>query len=483
MRKIILLVAVLWAVCIPFISCVSAGEQQIDVAICTHKLSVQISGQDNFVISDKLGRELFKSSAKQKGFLNVKNGNLYFNNIALPDDVIISPQTGEFLEVNRRVYRGVMRVYLDNENLIFVVNELPLEKYLESVLPTALATEYPDAVAKAQAVTMRSWAYAKAGKNIYGNYDVQANDYRGHEPLYLGKSSESEKYSKVLKDTYGEVAIYNGNVAELLWHIDSGGYTESGKNYLGREVPYLLVVKDWHKDNKEQNVYRWQKEFTATELDVVFEREKYKLGNILSIKMSKLPKIGQSIMSKEDRTSTGRLKYLEIVGANDKITMDAEHFVRIAGLESTLLGMSVGMPVPSIIDTKVEDAMGNEVELVKIAVNLDQPDGYQLPGTPENVKRIPRTGSEKIVFYGIGKGHGVGLSLQGAKIMAEQALEKKKELSKKAIKVVSKVAEDKKDSASKNLKLDKKTEIVLDDSYYKDILAYYFPRTTIIKKY
>ncbi len=452
-----------------------ANEATIAVGIALHKLSVQINGQSGFAIQDMSERELLVGVAGQKGFLNVKKGQLYFNDIQLPDRIKVRATKDGLLEVNRRVYKGDLRVSLDGEKTIFVVNEVPLEDYLQSVVPNELNGDFSEPVVKAQTVAMRSWAYQKAGRRLYVNYDVQAYDYDGLEPLYSGKVAENEKYRKWIQETAGEVLLHRGKVAQAMWHRDSGGLTESGKNFWGFEVEYLPSIKDWHKNNEENNIYRWQKEMTAEELDLAFARGNYKLGKIVTIKISKLQYKDKSGQYAADRTSTGRLKLVEIVGEQGELTLDGEHFARILGLESTRMGMSVGEAIPKSIGATVKDGMGNEVELVKIDFNVDQPEGYKMPGDRADTKRIPRKGTDKIIFYGWGKGHGVGMSQQGAEIMADQALEQQKEIFKKMPKPKKTAMDKDKDK--------KAEEVSLPVEYYKTILAHYFPHTKVSKEY
>lgn len=498
----------------------SAEPAQIAVAIELEKLAVQLRGQSDYQILDMNGDSLYVSKEKQNAFLNIKEGVLYINNEQLPNNVHLVPAADNFIEINRRIYRGTFDISKTRNNTIQVVNTLPVEDYVASVLSKEIEQGFNEQVIKAQAVAVRSRAYflVKAGR---GAYDTIANDLERGGLIYLGKDAESKESRQAVQDTAGEIMSYAGYPVFAMWHMSSGGYTEKGQEFFNMQLPYLQSVKDW--DEKSQ-FYSWKKDFTPADLDAAFERAGHKIGQIQLLKLSKLPQTRPIKNPPVDRSSTGRLKEITVVGEQGaRVTLTAQQFISILNLNSNLFDVAVGTPLPKDIIATVTDAMGNEREINRIEVNISERAGYRLPGDDENTRRISRVKDDKVVFYGYGTGQGFGLSQQGAQAMALNTLQAKKD-ALKAEKEKQKAAEKDKPKArkeaavktTKNAKVPleaskdqpqqtaaandstatntevaaqqpqtepKKEEVTLDNDYYQQILHYYFTAVTIEKVY
>lgn len=515
MRKIVVLVVLLCSLLLANISW--AAPSQIAVAIELDKLAVQLRGQSDYQVLDTNNTLIYESKGKQNAFLNIKEGALYINNEKLPNKVRLVPLADNFIEINRRTYRGVFDVYKTKENTIDIINTLPTEDYITSALAKEIDLSFNEQVLKAQAVAMRSQAYFLLQVERDKPYDIIAND-PVHGVVYLGKDAESPEARKAVQETSGEVLFYNNRPAYGIWHVSSGGYTESGKGFFNIEMPYLQSVKDF---DEKSRFYSWKQDFAPADLDTIFERAGYRLGKIQLLKLSKLPKERPSTNPPADRSPTGRLKEITIVGEQGQVLMlSGQQFADIVGLNSNLFDITIGVPLPKDIVATVKDAMGNEHELDRIQVNLGEREGYRLPGDDENTRRISRVNNDKIVFYGYGTGRqGFGMSQQGAQAMATKDLQAmtealkaaqakqkaadkarpkatKPETDKAAEKKVEQPTAPKQQTADKpeqqaaptkdnkaNTATNKKEEVKLASDYYKKILHYYFTSVTIEKVY
>ena len=538
MRKIIL--AMFFIVGLLVNSVAAAEPVQIAVAIELDKLAVQLRGQNDYKVLDANDNVLYESTGKQNAFLNIKDGVLYINNEKLPDNVRLIAKDDNFLEINRRIYRGSFNVHKNRNNTIQVINIVPVEYYVTSVLAKEIENGFNEEVIKAQAVAIRSQAYFFIAASR-GNYDVIANDLERGGVVYLGKESESNEAIKAVGDTAGEVMLYNGQPIFAMWHVSSGGYTENGREFFNAELPYLSMVKDADDSSK---FYRWKYDFTPADLDAAFERAGYNLGKIELLKLSPMPQNRPSDKPAKDRSPAGRLKEVTVVGEQGRIiVLPAQKFISILGLNSNLFDVVIGTPLPKDIVATGTDPFGNEYEIDRIEVNISERPGYKLPGDDESTHRVSRNKDDKIVFYGYGTGNGFGLSQQGAQTMAMNALKAKKDkvkeqerqaainakkqpAAKNAVKdktSVDKTADSKqqkptamdanqskatttakpetltkqdagakavpkqdtaKQDAAKQTGKNKKTEeITLDKDYYKKILNYYFTGVIIEKVY
>ena len=88
-----------------------------------------------------------------KYFIHGKNGRLSLNddNTFGAELQIKAVEGKKSPLVNKRTYNGRLDVYLKSGELL-VVNTLPLENYLASVLPAKTMVVWPDEAIKAQAV-------------------------------------------------------------------------------------------------------------------------------------------------------------------------------------------------------------------------------------------------------------------------------------------------------------------------------------------
>lgn len=422
MRKIIL--AMVFILSLLVNSMAWAAPAQIAVAIELDKLAVQLRGHSDYKVLDVNDKVLYESIGKQNAFLNVKDGILYINNEKLPDNVYLVPATDSFIEVNRRIYRGSFNVYTNRDNTIQVINVVPVDYYVTSVLAKEIENGFNEEVIKAQAVAIRSQAYFFIAASR-SNYDVVANNLERGGVVYLGKESESDEAIKAVGDTAGEVMLYNGQPIFAMWHMSSGGYTENGSEFFNAELPYLKMVKDADDSSK---FYRWKYDFTPADLDAAFERAGYNLGKIEMLKLSPMPQVRPNSKPAKDRSPAGRLKEVTVVGEQGRtLVLPAQKFVSILGLNSNLFDVIIGTPLPKDIIATGTDPFGNEYEINRIEVNISERAGYKLPGDDESTHRVSRTKDDKIVFYGYGMGSGFGLSQQGAQTMALNALKAKKD--------------------------------------------------------
>lgn len=135
-------------------------------------------------------------------------------------------------------YRGHIEITEDDEGLL-VVNELPLEEYLYSVIPSEMPTYYGIEPLKVQAICARSYAYKHLLANSLSKYGAHADDSVSFQ--VYNNIPENEDSILAVKDTYGKVIEYNGEVITAYYFSTSCGHT-TGIEYVwadGKATPYL----------------------------------------------------------------------------------------------------------------------------------------------------------------------------------------------------------------------------------------------------
>ena len=157
---------------------------------------------------------------------------------ALDPPLTFSPTGGATLSLGRR-YRGQILVDVVNKKLR-AINIVPLEQYLNGVVPAEMPSTWLPAALEAQAVAARS--YAIASRRAAAPFDVYAD---GRSQAYLGISAEKPAATQAVTDTAGEVLLYDGQVATTLFSSSTGGWTQSAVDAFGLPGrPYLVSVSD-----------------------------------------------------------------------------------------------------------------------------------------------------------------------------------------------------------------------------------------------
>lgn len=153
------------------------------------------------------------------------------------------------LAVDGRPYRGRIELAVER-GLLRVVNVVPLETYLQGVVPGEMPSTWPAEALKAQAVAARSYALASL---VRGKpFDLYA-DVRSQ--VYLGIAGERPETTQAVRATAGQVLLYEGAVARTLYFSSSGGRTASAQDVYGVATPYLVSRPDpWDRVSPH---HRW----------------------------------------------------------------------------------------------------------------------------------------------------------------------------------------------------------------------------------
>lgn len=156
---------------------------------------------------------------------------------------------------------------------IRVVNHVPIESFVRSVVPAEMGrSNHPEAL-KAQAVTTRSYFLAGRSKGTtkFLAYDVEA--YRDQQS-YRGERSEDRVVTEAVDATAYRVLRYvdargSKPIIRAFYHAVGGGATEASMNVFttakgkpGTKVPYLMGGPDVDEDgeafDERSPMYEWQ---------------------------------------------------------------------------------------------------------------------------------------------------------------------------------------------------------------------------------
>jgi stage II sporulation protein D len=152
------------------------------------------------------------------------------------------PTSGGLLGYGSRYYRGFLTVQTLNSR-VCVINQLPMEPYIQGVVANEMLPSWPLEALKSQAVAARSYARATQRGECFHVYP----DSR--DQVYGGASSETSITNEAVAATARICAVYNGSPIIGAFHSASGGYTEDtsfvfNTSYALGAAPYLKALRD-----------------------------------------------------------------------------------------------------------------------------------------------------------------------------------------------------------------------------------------------
>ncbi|WP_240414345.1 SpoIID/LytB domain-containing protein [Paenibacillus periandrae] len=147
-----------------------------------------------------------------------------------------SAETVTVLERSERSYRGLIELSRLN-NKLAVINELPFEQYLVSVVSSELSKEWPLEALKAQAVAARTFALKQGIK-----YQIAHLTDTTLDQAYKGAGAEFATASQAVMATQGEVIMEQAGLISPLFYSNAGGMTAESIEVWGNKVNYLKSV-------------------------------------------------------------------------------------------------------------------------------------------------------------------------------------------------------------------------------------------------
>ncbi len=210
-------------------------------------------------------------------------------NDSLPSDKAktIDNLTGTVL-INGQFYSGSLEVLRD-KNGLYVINSLPLEKYIEAAVASEIDKDWDMEALKAQAVIART--EAAFYKNINAEKKYHLSSAVLHR-LYGNNSKMDPLIMYAVKETGSEILTYENLPIKAFWHVTCEGKTEIPEEVWEESYPYLKSVNCNIINAPFKN---WQRKFSFKEIAGALEMDEASDINISSY------------------TSTGRVKTLKIL--------------------------------------------------------------------------------------------------------------------------------------------------------------------------
>lgn len=275
-------------------------------------------------------------------------------------------------------YRGSLEIYEDSNGL-HLVNELLLEDYLYGVVPSEMPASYPKEALKAQAVCARTYACVQLESRKLEKLHGQVDDSVSYQVYQNTKEVVSA--SEAVAETKGEILLKDGSPIQAYYFSTSHGKTSTDEVWETSSPSSYLKSVDCTYDSGEP-WYQWE---------VLVSNE-----NILKNVQRLLPEVNQ-IQNVEivEKGEGEAVLHLKIETDQGEKSFYSEYDIRsvLAPVGAAIIrqdGSSVkgGKLLPSAYFTMEEQTD-----------DAGRITGYQVKGG--------------------GYGHGVGMSQNGAKGMAD----------------------------------------------------------------
>jgi stage II sporulation protein D len=218
-----------------------------------------------------------------------------------------TPADGERLELLEKLkgnlvvgfsdYQGVIEVWRGQDGL-YLINEIPLEAYVEGVVKAETGAEWAPEALKAQAVIVRTYVLKQVMRNLGKKYHVTSTVL--HQ-VYKGLNSDPD-VTEAVRETSGEVLTYEGEPIMAFYHSTGGGMTELPQEVFGRSYPYLTSVE---ADGRLSPLSVWARRIPLKDVAELTGTEKLTDIQITS------------------RTATGRAKDMVLVSNPDQVAITA----------------------------------------------------------------------------------------------------------------------------------------------------------------
>ncbi len=338
-------------------------------------------------------------------------------------------------------YRGAMEVEKEEGGLI-VINELSIEEYLYAVIPSEMPSNYGQEALKVQAICARSYAYNQLFLNSYSEFGAHIDDSVNYQ--VYNNIAETEDTILAVKDTYGKVIRYQDAVITAYYFSTSCGHTASlNEVWNSSKVDYLVgrlqttydivdgkavyasTGSPEEADYSSEDVFRdfilnppedtYDSKFAWYRWDVTISKENLKksIDKSLAGRYKANPDLIQTLVG-------GSVKDNPKYESRPVSTIGTVKDLLVSKREKSGI-LSAVILVGSECTIKVESEYNIRTLLAPIQNEITRQDG----STVADLSMLPSAffvmdKSEKnITFHGGGYGHGVGLSQNGVKAMAD----------------------------------------------------------------
>ena len=324
--------------------------------------------------------------------------------------------------------------FIINGNRVCAVNELPVERYLESVISSEMSATSSLELLKAHAVISRSWLLVQmqnrrkgettahvAASEIHGNgelirwydredhtlFDVCADD---HCQRYQGITKETSAHvAEAIRQTAGQVLTDEDEICDARFSKCCGGETEEFQYcWENLRKPYLVALRDAPQQE-------------ALDLTIEANADRWIRSSPESFCNTRDAKVLSQVLNNYDQETSDfyrwRVEYTQQQVQQlltEKLGIDFGAVVDLIPVER---GTSGRLSKLRIVGEKLTLVIGKELEIRRaLSKSHLYSSAFVVDAFDRNEQGIPK----RFALIGAGWGHGVGLCQIGAAVMGER---------------------------------------------------------------
>lgn len=338
-----------------------------------------------------------------------------------------------------QTFLGTLCFIVDSDK-ICAINELPVEKYLESVISSEMKATSSLEFLKAHAVISRSWLLAQMerrqdhkdiandffaftktdealvrwyGRDDHTLFDVCADD---HCQRYQGITKEtSPQVVQAVKATRGQILMDGNEICDARFSKCCGGISEEYK-YCWENItkPYLTAVRDSKEAVGSDSRH-------LPDLTIESNAEKWIRSNPVSFCNTNDRKVLGQVLNDYDQETADFYRWKVSLTQEeikkllaDKMNLDLGDIKEIIPLER---GKSGRISLLKLVGTRRSFTIGKELEIRRaLSESHLYSSAFVVDSFDKNAEGVP----QRFELLGAGWGHGVGLCQIGAAVMGEE---------------------------------------------------------------
>ena len=345
-----------------------------------------------------------------------------------------------------QTFLGTLRFVVEADK-ICAINELPVEKYLESVISSEMSATSSLELLKAHAVISRSWLLAQmkkrrevaaSGNNFFSFvkkddmlirwydredhtiFDVCADD---HCQRYQGITKETSPHvAEAIRQTLGQVLLDGEDICDARFSKCCGGETEefqycwedTQKSYLTAVRDLVLGVKNEEQEDSSRFTLHSSLQDEAT-------AEQWIRSNPPAFCNTTDKKILSQVLNDYDQETADFYRW-KVTYSQEKLQQLFEeklkmNFGAILDMKAVERGKSGRISKLQIIGTEKTFTIGKELEIRRA---LSDTHLYSSAFVVDKYDKDEQGVPQRFEIIGAGWGHGVGLCQIGAAVMGEQ---------------------------------------------------------------
>jgi len=337
-------------------NCYAQSQKCVRVAIIQDTATLRLKIGAPYEAIDSLSNKiLYRANSINTTVTVYRDGILLGNIQCRTNKLFIRSANPEAILIDGRKFRGDIQ-FIKKANLhMSVINYIELEDYIKGILYHEVSHYWPMEALKAQALISRTYAVYQVQENGLKDFDVTSDIY---SQVYGGLTSERYRTNKAVKETAGQILVYQEKVIPAYFHATCAGHTEDASLLWNIDLaPLKGVVCNFCKESPH---FKWQEVLSKEELKEKLAHAGYKIKNIKDI----------AILG---RDKSGRITDLKIISTEKETKIPAKDFRNAVG--------------PNVIRS------------TNFSVSI---------------------AGDDVVFEGVGWGHGAGLCQWGAYFMAKE---------------------------------------------------------------